>query len=107
MALIVFDGFTLPDEQAEPAETMTPTRSRVINCCGLSQPSTAMNRVLGRRGAAPPMMVAPAALTLASAASRQAACARAASRSRAAQSAAAPNPVMPGTFSVPARRPRS
>src|SRR5690606_15990549 len=91
-------GLTLPEEQAEPAEIITPARSRAITCREEAQPRAATHRVLGKRGAPSPTTTAPAAFSRAAAASRQAAWTAGLSRSRRAAAAAAAKPAIPETF---------
>ena len=102
---------TLPDVQAAPALTATPSRSRRM--------TSRLRRLAGqrrdtrcwRRAAAPrptnDSIVGVAAMTPASSLSRRAAMRCAASASRPTSAAAAPKPTMPATFSVPPRRRRS
>ena len=72
MAASTGEALTLPDEQAEPALTRTPARSRAMTWVSEAKPGVATQRVLGRRGAASPMTTAPAAFRRAAAAARQA-----------------------------------
>src|SRR6185312_1880412 len=45
------DGFTLPEEQAAPELTITPSRSSAISEVSAATPGSAKQEVLGRRGA--------------------------------------------------------
>ena len=103
---------TLPDEQAEPDETATPSRSKAIRAVsalrpghgegeGVGQPRRAAAEDHGvrsdaRRARPPPRRAAPR---------RRSGLGREAAAGPI--SAAAPKPTMPATFSVPARAPRS
>jgi hypothetical protein len=74
MALSTWLGVTLPDEQAAPAETMTPSRSSAITWRSESKPGVANDSTLGSRFAAAPKTVMLASrISRACAASRQAA----------------------------------
>ena len=66
-------GPTLPDEQAEPDDTATPSRSSRISSVAAARPGTAKASVLGSRGAAAPNTTASGAApaTVASQASRK------------------------------------
>jgi hypothetical protein len=97
----------LPDEQAAPADTITPSRSSIITCMSDGKPAVTAHSTPGRRGAASPAITAPSAFSRSAAASRHTACPAACGRSRRAASAAAPKPARPETFSVPGRRPCS
>src|SRR5262249_45100961 len=55
-------GPTLPEEQAAPALTMTPSRSRAMTCVSAETPGSAIALVLGRRGAVDPMTIASGAI---------------------------------------------
>src|SRR5579872_690956 len=48
-----------PDEQAEPALTANPFKSKSINCTSLETPGIATQLVLGRRDEFLPNIVAP------------------------------------------------
>ena len=52
---------TLPDEQAEPALTITPARSSAITCVDDATPGIAIESVFGRRGASAPNTAASGA----------------------------------------------
>ena len=65
MAASTWLALTLPDEQAEPALTITPARSSRHELQFARKPGAATHRVLGRRGAASPMTTAPAAFSFA------------------------------------------
>ena len=96
----------MPDEQAEPDDTATPSRSKAISAVSAVSPGTAKSVVLGSRGAAAPKITASGRRRLrpASSSSRKRAMRRGVGRiGRSAGRAAAPNPAMAATFSVPAR----
>ena len=98
-------GATLPDEQAEPDETATPSRSSAITSVSAAIPSTPTQSVCGSRGAPAPKTVAAgrSPAIAAASASRQPAQPSALARSPRAAAAAAPKPAIAATFSVPAR----
>ena len=50
MASSTWDGWTLPDEQAEPEDTAIPPRSKPITAVSALSPGTVNRVVLGRRG---------------------------------------------------------
>ena len=103
------DGSSVPDEQAEPVETATPSRSSAISSASASTPGKLTFVVFGTRSPLP--LTAASGTRSISPASRRSR--RAPSRAASAASlppanaAAAPRPTTAGTFSVPARRFRS
>ena len=54
-------GPTLPEEQAAPALTMTPSRSSAMTWVSAATPGIAIAEVFGRRGAAAPSTTASGA----------------------------------------------
>ena len=111
MARRTCDGSSEPDEQADPVETATPSRSSAMRSDSASRPSKLMFDVFGTRRAAVAVHAAcPARPTRMPASSRSRSGAAPspvlASCSRASR-AATPSPPSEGTFSVPARRFRS
>src|SRR3954451_382393 len=109
IALSTWLGPTLPDEQAAPALTITPSRSSAMICVSEATPGSASAVVLGRRGAAAPITSA-SGTAFSAAVSRRSRNRRTwpySAKPARAESAAAAKPAMPGRFSVPARRPRS
>ena len=50
MACSTCDGWTLPDEQAEPEDTATPARSKPITAVSAFRPGTVNSVVFGSRG---------------------------------------------------------
>ena len=60
MAVSTWDALTLPDAQADPAETATPARSRFIINTRASRPGTAKHTVFGNLGTPLPKIVASA-----------------------------------------------
>ena len=102
------DGATLPDEQAEPELTITPSRSSAISAVSAAQPRHARNWMCCTAGpfhaeddasGQRPVSARPRN-------DRADAAMRARSPSPSASAwAAAPKPAMPERFSVPARRP--
>src|SRR5215468_12128278 len=57
MALSTCEGCTLPDEQAAPDDTATPSRSNRITAVSAFRPGTVNRVVLGSRSAAAPKIV--------------------------------------------------
>src|SRR5262245_6058422 len=110
IAASTWDGWTLPEEQAAPEDTATPSRSKAMTAVSAFMPGTANRVVFGSRSTPAPKMTTSgvAACSAVSRRSRSAAvCALSAAREARAAVAAAPKPAMPATFSVPARTPRS
>src|SRR5262245_28034231 len=110
IAASTWDGCTLPEEQAAPEDTATPSRSKAMTAVSAFMPGTANRVVFGSRSTPAPKMTTSgvAALRAVSRRSRSpAVCALSAARPARAAAAAAPKPAMPATFSVPARTPRS
>ena len=110
IAFSTCDGSSVPDEQAEPVDTATPSRSSAINSDSASTRSKLMLVVFGTRASVDPLTAVPDTPRRMSASrrSRSAASRRPSSAILAiAMRAATPIPTMPGTFSVPARRLRS
>ena len=66
-------GPTLPDEQAAPALTMTPSRSSAMTCVSAATPGIASAVVFGKRGTAAPMTSASGTAASAAASRRRAA----------------------------------
>ena len=54
----IWEGHTLPEEQAAPEETAMPSRSKAMTAVSAFMPSTANNVVFGRRPAASPKITA-------------------------------------------------
>jgi hypothetical protein len=94
---------TLPELQAAPALTATPSRSSAITCASARTPGSARHVVLASRSAPPPQTSAPTAVAATSAASRSGARGTAVT----ATAAAAAKPAIAGRGGVPPRRPRS
>ena len=98
---------TLPDEQAAPELTATPSRSMAITAVSAVIPASAKFEVFGKRGAVAPNTTA----SFGNADSKRSriALTRAASpaRSFCAHSTATAKPTRAAPFSVPGRRPRS
>src|SRR5580700_7398668 len=59
IASSTWDGCTLPEEQAEPEDTATPSRSKPITAVSAFSPGTANSVVLGNRGARSENTMAP------------------------------------------------
>ena len=59
MAARTCEGWTLPDEQAEPEDTAIPPRSKPITAVSALSPGTVNRVVLGRRGAPPENTIIP------------------------------------------------
>ena len=91
--------------QADPALTAKPLRSSAITWISLGQPGADKHKVLSSRSAPSPQMVisGASAFNRACRSSRKALI-RFSSSADPATDAAAPNPAIPATFSVPARR---
>src|SRR5579862_6673047 len=64
MAARTWDGCTLPDEQAAPDDTATPSRSKEITAVSAFNPSTAKSVVLGSRSTASPKITVCGAMAL-------------------------------------------
>ena len=110
IARSTWDGSSVPDEQAEPVETATPSRSSAMSSDSASTPSKLMLVVFGTRRPRSPLTTVPGTFSripVSSRSRRAAISAWPAPAAAFASLAAAPNPAMPGTFSVPARRLRS
>src|SRR5215469_13445277 len=58
MAPSTWDGCTLPDEQAAPEETATPSRSKAMTAVSAFMPSTENKEVLGNLSTASPKIAA-------------------------------------------------
>ena len=98
----------MPDEHAEPDETAIPLRSKAIMAVSAFTPGTANKVVLGRRGTLAPKITACGVARLEALLPAGRAAPPFAPMSVCfAAMAAAPNPAMAATFSVPARWPRS
>src|ERR1700732_2150735 len=109
MASSTCEGCTLPEEQAEPEDTAIPARSKPITAVSALRPGTVNSVVLGSRGAPSENTMAPGVSRRPLSSRFRSPPSRMASSSRLSRAAltAAPNPTIPVTFSVPARRPRS
>src|SRR5436190_23190579 len=59
MAASTCDGWTLPEEQAAPADTATPSRSNAMTAVSAFIPGTANNVVLGSRSDSVAKMTTP------------------------------------------------
>jgi DDE family transposase len=93
IAARTWEGCTLPDEQAAPEETATPSRSKAITVVSAFMPGAANSVVLGNRAAVAPKITVCGELDFRpdSSASRDASmCAASVSRCRSAATAAAP-----------------
>ena len=64
MAARTCDGATLPDEQAAPDDTATPSRSKAMTAVSAFMPLTENSVVLGSRAASAPKNTAPGATAL-------------------------------------------
>ena len=112
IAFSTCDGSSVPDEQADPVDTAMPSRSSAISSDSASTPIEAdVGRVRhARRGGAVDGGAAARARGCPARAGRaapRAACASRGDASRARVARRRPEPTMPATFSVPARRLRS
>ena len=110
MAASTCEGVTLPEEQAEPEDSATPSTSKAATMVSAERPGRAKAIVLPTRAASQPNMATSGAISSTPAcnmsrkpASRPVSSTREAS----AFAAAAPKPAMAATFSVPPRKPRS
>ena len=100
----------LPAVHADPLDAQMPARSRRVRTISASRVAKRTFVVLGRRCASAPLIDASAkrCSNAASSSTRSDSMRAASPASRSATTrAAAPKPAMPGTFSVPPRRPRS
>lgn len=105
------DGWTLPDEHAEPDDTAIPARSKPITAVSARNPGTANSVVLGNRGAPAETIIPSSGLMCRNPASSRvrnpSILAMSSAIAGMATAAAAPKPAIPIRFSVPARRPSS
>ena len=109
MAARTCDGWTLPEEHAEPEDTAIPPRSKPITAVSAFKPGTVNRVVFGNRGVPSENTIIPGVCRRPFSRRFRRPCSRAASPSKAAIAAwtAAPKAAIPATFSVPARRPSS
>src|SRR3954447_10069287 len=100
-----WDGCTLPEEQADPEDTATPSRSKPITAVSAFRPGAVKRTVLGNRLMSLEKTVARLERMPFSKRSLRLAI-RSASSGKASRATrtAAPKPAIPATFSVPARR---
>src|SRR5260370_21826544 len=64
MAASTCEDWTLPEEQAAPADTATPARSKAMTAVSALMPGTAHNVVLGNRSSPAPTITTPLEATL-------------------------------------------
>src|SRR5262245_56850093 len=110
MAASTWEGCTLPEEQAAPDDTATPSRSKAMTAVSALRPGAVKRVVFGSRSTAEPKTTTSelARRRPASRRSRRRSmCAPSVTRVACAAATAAPNPAIAATFSVPARAPRS
>src|SRR5215467_821997 len=108
MAARTWDAATLPDEHAEPDDRAKPIRSRLIRAVSARSPGAANRLVLGNRSALRPnTTVGPPANPASSRSRKDRIRSQSSGMATLTDAAAAPNPAIPATFSVPARAPRS
>ena len=96
MAASTCDGLTLPEEQADPELSITPSRSSAIKAVSAATPGSAKFEVLARRGARAPKITASGATCFKPASKRSRSVASVRSEFARRDFAAAPKPAMPG-----------